>query len=78
MNSNEIKDLLADPFKECDVEVEGEEGHYKVTIVGDVFEGLTKVKKQQMVYGHLNEKIKSGEIHAVMMTTLTPAEKGAT
>lgn len=76
MNLDELKTLLEDGFKNCRIEVEGEDGHYKVSIVGTVFEGVSKVKRQQMVYGHLNDKIKTGEIHAVTMTTLTPAEQG--
>lgn len=76
MSLDELKTLLKDGFEDCIIEVEGEDGHYKVTIVGTVFEGVSKVKRQQMVYGHLNDKIKTGEIHAVTMTTLTPAEQG--
>jgi|TARA_Y100000310_G_scaffold321640_1_gene379579 acid stress-induced BolA-like protein IbaG/YrbA len=74
MSPDEIKVLLEDGFEDCSIEVEGEDGHFKVTVIGTVFEGLSKVKRQQMVYSHLNERIKTGEIHAVMMTTLTPDE----
>ena len=74
MSPDEIKVLLEDGFEDCSIEVEGEDGHFKVTVIGTVFEGLSKVKRQQMVYSHLNERIKTGEIHAVMMTTLMPDE----
>lgn len=76
MSLDELKALLEDGFRDCLIKVEGEDGHYKVSIVGTVFEGVSKVKRQQMVYSHLNDKIKTGEIHAVTMTTLTPAEQG--
>jgi acid stress-induced BolA-like protein IbaG/YrbA len=35
---------------------------------------LNKVKRQQLVYSLLSERISSGEIHAVTMTTLTSDE----
>lgn len=74
---DEIKALLENGFDDCLIKVEGEGDHIHVTIIGTVFEGVSKVKRQQMVYGHLDEKIKSGEIHAVTMTTLTPTEQQA-
>ena len=43
-------------------------------IVSPLFEGLSRVKRQQLVYGLLNDKIASGEIHAVTMVTRSPLE----
>ena len=54
--------------------VGGDGRHFEITIVSSHFEGQRPVKKQQMVYAVLNEKIADGVIHAVMMKTLTPAE----
>lgn len=45
-----------------------------VAVVSPAFDGLRPVKKQQMVYGCLNELIASGELHAVSMHTYTPTE----
>ena len=36
---------------------------------------LIAVKRQQLVFGALNDVIASGEIHAVHMKTYTPAER---
>ena len=77
MGLDEIKGLLEAGFDDCRIEVEGEGEHIHVSIIGNVFDGVSKVKRQQMVYAQLNEKIKNGEIHAVTMTTLTPAERDA-
>lgn len=52
-----------------DVELSG--NHCTVTVVSDDFEGLSRVKKQQKVYQCLNEKIASGEIHALNIQALT-------
>lgn len=45
-----------------------------VVIGAPAFEGQRSVKRQQLVYGCLNEMIASGELHAVTMQTYTPAE----
>jgi acid stress-induced BolA-like protein IbaG/YrbA len=42
--------------------------------VGDSFEGLSSVKRQQRVYACINEDIVSGTIHAVSMKLYTRAE----
>jgi acid stress-induced BolA-like protein IbaG/YrbA len=39
-----------------------------------VFEGLRPVKKQQLVYAALSDRIADGSIHAVNIRTFTPAE----
>ncbi|WP_436970323.1 BolA family protein [Microbulbifer spongiae] len=53
-----------------------EGSHLVVTVVSSAFEGLTRLKKQQLVYAALSEKIADGTLHAVQMQTLTPEEAG--
>jgi acid stress-induced BolA-like protein IbaG/YrbA len=74
MQAEEIKALLVAGLADCDVDVSGEGNHFDISVVGDVFEGLNAVKKQQLVYSVINEHIASGTIHAVNMKTLTRAE----
>lgn len=77
MTPEEVKELLRAEMSDCDIAVEGGEGKFLVTAVGDVFADLNAVKRQQLVYGILNPHIKSGAIHAVSMKLLTPAERDA-
>jgi BolA family transcriptional regulator, general stress-responsive regulator len=49
------------------------ETHFKVIIVSTAFEGLTKVKRQQLVYSLLSQLFKNG-LHALTQATYTPAE----
>ena len=42
--------------------------------VGDCFDGLSRVKKQQLVYGPLMSTISDGTIHAVSIRAFTPTE----
>ena len=77
MESSQIVALLEVAFPDCKISVEGGDGKFTVSAVGDAFDGLTAVKRQQAVYGVLNEHISSGAIHAVTMRLSTPAEQAA-
>ena len=69
-----IEQVLKEALSAEQVLVGGDGRHYEIIVVSAQFEGQRTVKKQQMVYAALNEKIADGTIHAVMMQTLTPAE----
>ena len=51
----------------------GSETHFKVVVVSDRFDGLSAVKRHQLVYAALGERMRE-EIHALSMQTLTPDE----
>ncbi|MDQ6621631.1 MAG: BolA/IbaG family iron-sulfur metabolism protein [Pseudomonadota bacterium] len=58
----------------CDhLEVEGDGHHFRAVIVSAAFAGLTKVRQHQLVYAALGDRMRE-EIHALSMTTLTPAQ----
>lgn len=77
MDASQITTLLDAELTECQVTVDGGDGKYLVTVIGDVFEGLNAVKRQQTIYKILNEHIKSGAIHAVTMSLMTANESQA-
>jgi len=77
MESSQILALLKVAFPDCEISVEGGDGKFTVSAVGDAFDGLNAVKRQQAVYGVLSEHISSGAIHAVTMRLSTPAEQAA-
>ena len=74
MLANQVKALLEEKIHGSEVLVDGEGCDFRLTIISDEFQGAMPVKRQQMVYQHLNEMIASGEIHAVTMVTMTQAE----
>jgi BolA protein len=49
------------------------ESHFRLLIVSDRFEGLSRVARQRAVNDILREEL-SGRIHALAMRTLTPEE----
>ena len=55
------------------VEVRGDGHHWEAVIVSAAFEGLTNVRQHQLVYAALGDRMRE-EIHALSMTTLTPAQ----
>jgi acid stress-induced BolA-like protein IbaG/YrbA len=55
------------------VEVAGDGQHFQALIVSTAFEGLTRIKRHQLVYAALGDRMRQ-EIHALSMQTLTPAE----
>lgn len=74
MDADSVKALLQGHMPDCEFHVQGEGSHYDIAAVGDVFEGLRPVKKQQLVYGALTNQIADGSIHAVNIRTYTPAQ----
>ncbi|NJK75244.1 MAG: BolA family transcriptional regulator [Microcoleus sp. SU_5_6] len=48
--------------------------HYQAIVVSAAFEGKTRVKQHQLVYGALQQAMATEEIHALALQTFTPAE----
>jgi acid stress-induced BolA-like protein IbaG/YrbA len=74
MDAATVRQLLEQHLQQCEIHVRGEGNHYDITAIGEVFQGLRPVKKQQLVYGALSECIADGSVHAVNIRTFTPAE----
>jgi len=77
LSPSDIEDLLTRELTGCEINIDGGDGKFKLSIIGDVFEGLNAVKRQKMIYKILNVHIQSGAIHAVTMQLQTVAENGA-
>lgn len=74
MDTDTVKGLLQNHMPDCEFHVQGEGSHYDIAAIGDVFDGLRPVKKQQLVYAALSAHIADGSIHAVNIRTFTPAQ----
>jgi len=55
---------------------EGGESHFRILVISDQFEGVSRVARQRMINDILREEL-DGPIHALAMKTLTPAEAAA-
>jgi len=76
VTSESIKTAIAAAIACEHVEVAGDGHHWEALIVSKAFEGLARVRQHRLVYAALGERMRE-EIHALSMTTLTPAQWAA-
>ncbi|AWH88400.1 BolA family iron metabolism protein IbaG [Limnobaculum parvum] len=74
MDTNEIRQILLDALNLQDVRVTGDGSHFQVIAIGDMFDGMSRVKQQQAVYAPLMEYISDNRIHALSIKVYTPTE----
>ena len=75
MTPQSLQELLSKQLPDCIVYAEGDGSHFMVRLIGDRFNGLSTLKRQQQIYACVNEQIASGEIHALTIKALTPVEQ---
>ncbi len=73
MDSAKVQELL-ETLQLEEIHVKGEGDHYEVIAVDACFDGMSRVKKQQMIYAPLMEYIQRNEIHALTIKAFTPQE----
>ena len=73
---DDIEARLREELDVAEVSVEGAGNRFEIDVVSDEFEGLSRVKRQQLVYAAIDDLIASGAIHAVTIKAATPAERG--
>ncbi len=74
MTPEEVQAMIESGLPDCEVKVTGDGSHFDATVIGEIFAGLSLVKKQQKVYATLGDKITSGEVHALTIKTYTAEE----
>ncbi|MEH6651491.1 MAG: BolA/IbaG family iron-sulfur metabolism protein [Motiliproteus sp.] len=74
MQAAEVKQLIEQQLDGCEAIMAGEGCDFQVSVVGEIFAGLSPVKKQQLVYGCVTDLIASGAIHAITIKTYTPQQ----
>ena len=71
-----IEASIRDAIDCVELAVRGDGHHFEALIVSAAFAGLSRVRRHQLVYAALGDRMRD-EIHALSMTTLTPAERAA-
>jgi len=74
----EIQALISNAIPDAQIQVRDFTGggdHYEAVVVSAAFAGKTKVARHRMVYSALQEAMEQ-RIHALVLTTLTPEERG--
>ncbi len=76
MTPSQIEELIRAGLPDAAIQVRSEDNvHFEATVVSAAFEGKRQLQRHQMVYRTLGERM-GGEIHALQLATLTPAEAG--
>ncbi|MBA4255558.1 MAG: BolA family transcriptional regulator [Polaromonas sp.] len=77
MTPQELQTIIASGLACEHLEVSGDGRHWSAVIVSPAFEGKRLIARHQQVYATLGERIRTDEVHALSMKTLTPAEWAA-
>jgi acid stress-induced BolA-like protein IbaG/YrbA len=73
ITSHEIENLLRQAFPDAQITVQGDDGaHFAAEVIDESFRGMNRVQQQRAVNATLKEKIDSGELHALALTTKAP------
>jgi acid stress-induced BolA-like protein IbaG/YrbA len=77
MNSEAIEVLIREALPGAQVEVQSDDNvHFATLVVSEQFDGLRPLQRHQLVYRALGDRM-GGEIHALAIRALTPAELAA-
>ena len=76
MITDDVEARVARAIVPSEVTARGDAHRMEVTVVSSAFEGVSRVRKQQLVYAAISELIRDGALHAVTIHTYTPAERG--
>ncbi len=74
MDSAQVEQILNAALDLEEIHVKGEGSQFDVIAIDACFDGMSRVKKQQIIYGPLMEYIQRNDIHAVSIKTYTPDE----
>ena len=77
MNAAQLQALIAAGLACEHIQVDGDGRHWSAVIVSPEFEGKRPIARHQRVYATLGQKMHTDEVHALSMTTYTPAEWAA-
>ena len=75
VHPDQVKAAITLAMPDAAVEVEDLTGggdHLQVKVVSTAFDGLSRVKQHQLVYGALRSELASEAIHALALQTSTP------
>lgn len=75
MIADDVEARVAQAIVPSEVTARGDASRMEVVVVSPAFEGVSRVKKQQLVYAAIAELIRDGALHAVTIRAYTPAER---
>ena len=79
MAASEIERLIKVSIPDADVTIRdlaGDGDHYAARVVAKSFEGMSRIRQHQAVYGALGGRV-GGELHALQLETAVPQPEKA-
>ena len=76
LSTDEVKAAIESALEGSEVivtDMTGTSDHFDATVVWDGFEGMSRVRQHQAVYAALGDAM-AGPVHALKLSTLTPAQ----
>lgn len=74
--NEEIARSIRERLPDARVEAAVEGNRALITVISAEFEGMSRVRRQQAVYGCIDGLIADGTLHAVSIRALTPDQEG--
>lgn len=74
MIERDVEERVAKALADASVTARGDDHRMEIRVVSSAFEGLSRVKQQQLVYAAIAELISTGRLHAVSIHALTPEQ----
>lgn len=71
MTTQELEQFLLTKLQLTEVHVKSDGSHFNIIAVSEQFAEMSRVKRQQFVYGPLSDKIADGSMHAISIKTFT-------
>ena len=77
IEGKEIEDIIREAFPDAKItitDLAGDGNHWAAEVIDASFKGMNRVQQQRAVYAALKGKMdgKSGELHALALTTKAP------
>jgi acid stress-induced BolA-like protein IbaG/YrbA len=76
VTTESIRDAIEDGLPCEHLHVQGDGTHFEAIVVSRAFEGLSRIKRHQLVYAALGDRMRE-EVHALSMQTYTPDQWAA-
>jgi BolA protein len=74
MESTEIKQRILAAYPDAQIETDGADCNFNVTIISDAFTGQSPLQRQRPVLALFKDDIASGALHALSVKARTPTE----
>ena len=74
METKQVQQLLAAGLPDAQIEVTGDGRHFEAYIVSPTFEGQSLIQRHRQVMAIVQTEIANDTLHALSLTTKTPAE----